>query len=143
MVSLLFVLYHAFSFLARPVFPENQCPGDRFRKFSENSRRFSLQIPPGSDILFLEDDRSGVPCKIRRYSPRRRPAPGGSPGQLQISPDEARITGDEKALLYLAKTLLALRHEEPGSVRQIHSGRTVLRIVYGHTENGRNINDCL
>lgn len=75
-------------------------------------------------------------------------APGEGPhrgiaGQLQISPDEARITGDEKALLYLAKTLLALRHEEPGSVRQIHSGRTALRIVYGHAENGRNINDCL
>ena len=65
------------------------------------------------------------------------------PGGLQISPDEARITGDEKALLYLAKTLLALRHEEPGSVRQIHSCRAVLRIVYGHAENGRNINDCL
>ena len=65
------------------------------------------------------------------------------PGELQISSDEARITGDEKALLYLAKTLLALRHEEPGSVRQIHSGRAVLRIVYGHAENGRNINDCL
>lgn len=68
---------------------------------------------------------------------------GGIAGELQISPDEARITGDEKALLYLAKTLLALRHEEPGSVRQIHSGRTALRIVYGHAENGRNINDCL
>ena len=65
------------------------------------------------------------------------------PGRLLISPDEARITGDEKALLYLTKTLLALRHEKPGSVRQIHSGRTVLRIVYCHTENGRNINDCL
>ena len=54
------------------------------------------------------------------------------PGELQISSDEARITGDEKAFLFLAKVLLSLRYEGVGSVRLIHAtSAAILRIAYG------------
>ena len=36
------------------------------------------------------------------------------PGLLQVFPEECRIVGDEKAMLYLAKAMLMLRGRETG-----------------------------
>ena len=44
------------------------------------------------------------------------------PGLLQVFPEECRIVGDEKAMLYLAKAMLMLRGREQGCSLSFRSG---------------------
>lgn len=45
------------------------------------------------------------------------------PGLLQVFPEECRIVGDEKAMLYLAKAMLMLRGREQGCSLSFRSGK--------------------
>ena len=46
----------------------------------------------------------------------------GPSGLLQVFPEECRIVGDEKAMLYLAKAMLMFRGREQGCSLSFRSG---------------------